>query len=181
MGREKCMQWKIQLKNGHREQYVFHHVVSVTLITTALVFSLSFSPEWTALHGNGTKLIKVSFSAVLQRWLESPEEKLCNRLWDFLFFHYLHLPEAVQSPISLLKQCTFLWAFHFLGRKPRGYRKLLCSRDTHSWCEGCGWELKWKAFQVVSMLTGSLAFSKPKETKRMTKTTNKIIRLHTCQ
>lgn len=160
---------------------MFYPVVSVTLITTALVFSLSFSPEWTARHGNGTKLIKVSFSAVLQRWLESPKVKLCHRLWDFLFFHHLHWPKAVQSPSRLFKQCTFLLAFHLLGRKPSSYRELLCSRDTQSWCEGCRWELKWKASQVVSMLTGSLAFSKPNETKSMTKKENKMIRLHTFQ
>jgi len=99
------------LKNGHREQYELYCVVSLTLITTALVPSLSSSPEWTALNGDWPKLIKVSFSAALQRWMESPRVRLCNRGQDFLSFHYLHLPEAVQSPGStmhLLTKCHFL-------------------------------------------------------------------------
>lgn len=88
-------------------------MVSLTLIATAIVLSLSFSPEWTALNGNGTKLIKVSFSAALQRWMESPKVKLYYRLWDFFSFHYLHLPKAVQSPNRLLIQYIFLLSFTF--------------------------------------------------------------------
>lgn len=104
-------------------------MVSLTLIATAIVLSLSFSPEWTALNGNGTKLIKVSFSAALQRWMESPKVKLYYRLWDFFSFHYLHLPKAVQSPNRLLIQYIFLLSFTFYKKK---FTESCSAADTHN-------------------------------------------------
>lgn len=152
------------MKNGHREQYEFYCVVSLTLITTALVPSLSSSPEWTALNGDWPKLIKVTLSAALQRWMESPRVRLCNRGQDFFSFHYLHLPEAVQSPHRQHNA-----SFHqvSLSRK-KADRELLCSMDARSGVEGCRWEAKQKASQAVSVLTDPLAFSGPNGKKKTT-------------
>lgn len=110
------------------------------------------------------KLIKVTLSAALQRWMESPRVRLCNRGQDFFSFHYLHLPEAVQSPHRQHNA-----SFHqvSLSRK-KADRELLCSMDARSGVEGCRWEAKQKASQAVSVLTDPLAFSGPNGKKKTT-------------
>ena len=109
--REKNAQNKTSDLRTDTENSVFYSVVSLTFVHTALVLSSSFSLERTALNGNWTKLIKVSFSAALQRWMEHPQVKLCNSLWGFFSFHYLCLPKAVRGPSRLLIQYIFLLSF----------------------------------------------------------------------
>lgn len=94
---------------------------------------------------------------------ESQSEALLQTM-GFLFLSLFALAQGCAEPQQTVNTIHLFIKFHFLEKKV--YRKLLCSRHTQSWFEGCGWEAKWKAFQIVSMLTGSLAFSKPNEKKK---------------